>query len=275
MKRPSFQFYPGDWLGNARLRRCTHAEKGIWADLLCLLHDSDEYGLVRWPLADIARAIRCPVSALKKLIEKGVLKGADTGETAAPYIFTPRHAGRDGNPVTLVPAQPGPVWFSTRMSRDEYVRMRRGDSTRFDTSPKDAPNGGPMTPFGDGPSSSASSSSSASPPTSPKGEVSSASPPPCPHAQIIELYERILTDLPKVAKWTPARKSALQARWREDKRHQSLDWWERFFKYVAESDFLCGRAKPKPGERPFHADLEWIITQGNFVKILEQKYEND
>ena len=38
MKRPSFQFYPEDWLANANLRRCTHEEKGIWIDVMCLLH---------------------------------------------------------------------------------------------------------------------------------------------------------------------------------------------------------------------------------------------
>jgi len=95
---------------------------------------------------------------------------------------------------------------------------------------------------------------------------------PCPHEQIIELYHRVLPELPQVAKWTPTRKGYLQARWREDKRHQSIEYWERFFTFVHESDFLCGRAKPKPGDRPFLADLEWLITQGNFVKIIERKY---
>ncbi len=98
------------------------------------------------------------------------------------------------------------------------------------------------------------------------------SPPDCPHDQIIDLYHRVLPELPQVAKWTPTRKGYLQARWREDKRHQSLEYWERFFTFVKESDFLCGRAKPIPGKKPFLADLEWIVTQGNFVKILERRY---
>ena len=111
-------------------------------------------------------------------------------------------------------------------------------------------------------------------PPAPAGEAKPMVP-PCPHEQIIELYHRTLPLFPQVVKWTPTRIAKLQARWREDKRQQSLAWWEQFFKDVAESDFLCGRARPQPGQKPFHTDLEWIITQGNFVKILEKKYSNN
>lgn len=53
--RPSFQFYPADWLANTNLRRCSEAARGIWIDVMCVLHGADEYGVIRWPLADLAR----------------------------------------------------------------------------------------------------------------------------------------------------------------------------------------------------------------------------
>ena len=162
MNRPSFQFYPGDWQGNAKLRRCNHAEKGIWIDIMCLLHDSEEYGVLRWPLADIAQAIGCRESDIHGLIRKHVMKGADDDSKCEPYIFTPRHAGKDGEPVTLIPAQDGPIWFSSRMIRDEYIRLKRGESTRFDGQPKVTPKPPIGGGKGDGPSSSSSSSSSTS-----------------------------------------------------------------------------------------------------------------
>jgi len=167
MSRPSFQFYPGDWQRNAKLRRCSHAERGIWIDVLCLMHDNeDEYGMLRWPLRDIAKAVGCRPAELLKLREKGVLKGADPGERCEPYSFTPRHAGRDGEPEVLIPAQDGPVWYSSRLVRDEHVRKKRGIGTRFGDEPKTAPKPSPMPPFGDGPSSaSASSSADDAPPT--------------------------------------------------------------------------------------------------------------
>ena len=96
--------------------------------------------------------------------------------------------------------------------------------------------------------------------------------PPCPHQQIIDLYHRHLPELQGVVDWTPKRRSYLQSRWREAAKRQRIEWWERFFTYIHESDFLCGRAKSKDGGKSFKADLEWIITQGNFVKIIEGKY---
>ncbi|KDR31541.1 hypothetical protein [Caballeronia zhejiangensis] len=131
MKRPSFQFYPGDWTMNGKLRRCSHAEKGVWVDTLCLLHVQPEYGIARWTLAEVAHAIGCPISALHTLIDKGILKGADTGSLVAPFVYVPRSGRRDGTAITLIPAQPGPLWYSSRMVRDEYVRTHTGGTTRF------------------------------------------------------------------------------------------------------------------------------------------------
>lgn len=152
MKRPSFQFYPGDWQSNQKLKRCTHEEKGVWMDVLCLMHDSDEYGVLRWPLADIARAVGVPARVLISLWVKGALKGepcaadvdllsptptigetiVDTNggtilpNTALPYVHQAFHAGKKSDPVVLIPEQEGPLWYSSRMVLDEYHRNRRG-----------------------------------------------------------------------------------------------------------------------------------------------------
>lgn len=152
MRRPSFQFYPADWLGNSNLRRCNHAEKGVWVDVLCLMHDSQEYGLLRWPLAEIAQAVGCQLQQLQSLISKGVMKGADTGGRCESFVYVPRTARKDGEPVTLIPEQPGPVWYSSRMVRDEHVRQHRGEASRFP--PKDSPScnppkATPKPPFGE------------------------------------------------------------------------------------------------------------------------------
>lgn len=143
--RPSFQFYPGDWQSNSNLRRCTHAEKGVWVDVMCLLHDQPEYGVLRWPLKEIAQAIGCKPAELKALQVKGVLKGDDK-HLAEPFIYTPRSGRKDGVPVTLVPTQAGPIWYSSRMVRDEYVRTIRADSSGNGAAPKPAP----KPPFGEG-----------------------------------------------------------------------------------------------------------------------------
>ena len=130
MSRPSFQFYPRDWTGNGNLRRCTHAERGAWIDVMCVLHDADEYGIRRWLLKEIGTAASAPVAILKGLVEKGVFKGDDE-QIVTPLTYTPYHARKAGPTVTLIPVQLGPLWFSSRMVRDEYIRRTAGAATRF------------------------------------------------------------------------------------------------------------------------------------------------
>lgn len=90
----------------------------------------------------------------------------------------------------------------------------------------------------------------------------------CPHEEILNLYHTHLPTLAAVKIWNDKRKKLLQARWREDEKRQSLEFWERFFQYVAQSDFLLG----KSGQ--WQADLEWLLNSSNFVKVIEGKYEN-
>lgn len=184
MKRPSFQFYPADWSANSNLRRCTHEEKGIWIDVMCLLHDQEEYGVARWPLKEIAQAVGAPVTKIKSLVSKGVLKGADAGQQCEALVFTPTGAGRKkGTPVTLVPTQDGPVWFSSRMVEDEYKRVIRGE---YGNTPKTTPDSALKPPIGAAPKTTpdpapsragASSSSSSSPSVNPSTQPPSPTQP--------------------------------------------------------------------------------------------------
>lgn len=171
MKRPSLQFYPADWRNNAKLRRASFHDRGVWLDVMCLMHDNDEYGLLRWPLEEIANAVGCRVKDLQSLVAKDILKGGDI--TCAAYVHTPRHAGKDQEPVTLVPEQAGPLWYSSRMVLDEWNRTRRGGATRFtaDSQPTrsptarigEEPTGTPDRRQGDGATTSSSSTKNLKP----------------------------------------------------------------------------------------------------------------
>ena len=100
-------------------------------------------------------------------------------------------------------------------------------------------------------------------------------PPDCPHQEIIEIYHETLPSLRRVRVWSDKRKRYLQARWKEECERQSLDWWKRFFEYVGKSDFLTGKVNGSAGRPRFLADLEWIVTESNFAKIIEGKYDNE
>ena len=104
-------------------------------------------------------------------------------------------------------------------------------------------------------------------------DVGDKSPPPCPHEEIVKLYHAMLPTLPRVREWTKARQSMLTSRWREKPERQSLDWWRKFFGYVAGCAFLTGNVPGRNGGPPFMADLEWLVRPSNFVKVIEGKYE--
>lgn len=102
----------------------------------------------------------------------------------------------------------------------------------------------------------------------------SASTDSCPHQQIINIYHEVLPAARRVREWTPTRQQSLRTRWREKSDRQNLDWWRRYFEYVAASDFLCGRSTPSSGRKAFDVSLDWLCKSENLVKVVEGKYEN-
>lgn len=166
MKRPSFQFYPADWRSNSKLRRCSFRERGVWLEVMGLMHDSDEYGVLRWPLREIVDAIGCKPADLDALRARNVMKGTESGRFDG-LSFRPMHGRKLGDPVVLIAACDGPIYFSSRMVEDEYKRLTRGVGTRFgddksDSMPSDwnAQKRAPTRREGDGPTSSSSPSPS-------------------------------------------------------------------------------------------------------------------
>ncbi len=179
--RPSFQFYPGDWKKNQKLRFCSWAARGAWIEILGLMHDSPEYGVLRQPSKSIAQAIGAPVNLINELILQGVMHGCEKGACAS-FEYQAKHGRTLGEKVELVPSQAGPIWYSPRMVKDEYVRTNRGKSTRFGDDFGDSPKGGIGANFGDAPEAppntspsrrkgdgSSSSSSLKAPPKPPRG----------------------------------------------------------------------------------------------------------
>lgn len=105
--------------------------------------------------------------------------------------------------------------------------------------------------------------------------ASEAAADPCPHQAIIAAYHEFLPTCTAVKVWNEQRKGLLRQRWREDPKRQRIEWWRRFFAYVAQSEFLTGRGHQTSGRDPFVADLEWLIRPQNFPKVIEGKYHRD
>ncbi len=91
-----------------------------------------------------------------------------------------------------------------------------------------------------------------------------------PYNEILSLYHTLLPTLPKVQILSAKRRSHIKARW---KANPDLAFWKDFFTKVSQSSFLTGRVESKDG-RIFMSDLEWLIKEGNFIKIIEGRYDD-
>jgi hypothetical protein len=88
MKRPSFQFYPSDWLTSPEIRICSIGARGLWIDMICWMHQGAPYGHLKvggkvilpptlaqlegYPLSEVE-------GWLKELEEVGVFSKTDEG----------------------------------------------------------------------------------------------------------------------------------------------------------------------------------------------------
>lgn len=95
--------------------------------------------------------------------------------------------------------------------------------------------------------------------------------PDCPHADILTLWAEKLPAAIQPADWNEKRQQALRSRWREKANRQKLDWWARFFEYIAQSDFLMGRTNT-PGRKAFALSLDWLCKSENFLKVIEGRF---
>jgi hypothetical protein len=59
MKLPWFKFNPSWWTSDPELSKCTPATRGVWIDLICAMHQSDQSGELRGTTDQIARLARC------------------------------------------------------------------------------------------------------------------------------------------------------------------------------------------------------------------------
>jgi len=87
-KLPASLFYWGDFVRDPNVRRCTHAEAGVWIRILCLMFDAETKGIlesngVPWTDEEICMAVggkyEETLQAVTALVAKGVASRSDRG----------------------------------------------------------------------------------------------------------------------------------------------------------------------------------------------------
>jgi hypothetical protein len=80
---------------------------------------------------------------------------------------------------------------------------------------------------------------------------------------IFNVYERVLSTKPKVRIRDDAREKAVRSLWRKDPKFQSVEFWEKYFNVVKDSEFLMS-------QKTFAFD--WLMKPANFKKVAEGNY---
>jgi hypothetical protein len=105
MKRPSFQFYPSDWLRDTALRSCSTGARGLWMDMICFMHEGTPYGHLK-----VGDKVILP-SNLARMV-------GDSAEVVADWLLELSQAG-------VYETTDEGVIYSKRMIRDENLRQIR------------------------------------------------------------------------------------------------------------------------------------------------------
>jgi hypothetical protein len=114
MKRPSFQFYPSDWLRDTALRSCSTGARGLWIDMICFMHEGTPYGYLK-----VADKVILP-SNLARMVGESV-------EVVADWLLELQEAG-------VYDIDNGAI-FSRRMIRDEELRQKRAEGGKLGGNP--------------------------------------------------------------------------------------------------------------------------------------------
>jgi uncharacterized protein YdaU (DUF1376 family) len=88
-----------------------------------------------------------------------------------------------------------------------------------------------------------------------------------PYQAVVDSYHQRLPGLPKVKVLTDARKRHIKARWaKAQKDGKDVTYFDGFFDYVSNADeFLLTSS---------WCNLEWLMKEANFVKVIEGNYHN-
>jgi hypothetical protein len=115
-KYPWFKFYPSDWRGDPLLHRCSLPARGLWIELIGLMHGSAEYGHLDPSLTeqDIAQIVGSPLKnvrrALAELERNRVFDRGEKGEIVSRRMvrdhakaMRDRENGRKGGNPGIMP----------------------------------------------------------------------------------------------------------------------------------------------------------------------------
>lgn len=114
-KKPWRKWYPQDWRADVPLRMCSYAARGLWADLLTLMHESNVVGfLLVEGVAPTPKQLAGLLGGAEKEVKKLIAELGDAN------VFSVTGGKMPDDVKALIPdGMPEGVMLSRRMLRDE------------------------------------------------------------------------------------------------------------------------------------------------------------
>lgn len=248
MTDPWMKFYTSDWRADPRLKMCSLAARGMWIEMICLMHEATPYGhlLIHGQSPNVAQLASLTgiqsaevvdlVAELERLgvfsrTREGVIYSRKLVRMASKSAIARKNGKRGGNPT-----------------------LCNGDENKASDNQED--NGGhkPQKP-------EAICQKDKISPIGDTGELDKA----------VSAYNAAATRCgwAIVQRMTKPRAASLKARLKEA---GGLSGWEAAIEKAEASDFLCGR---KPGrDGPFFASFDFITQPSSFNRLMEGNYDN-
>lgn len=247
MADPWFKFYPTDWRADPALKMCSLAARGLWIEMIALMHEATPYG-------HLVVSGRSPTDA-----QIAVLAGASSaqvseylGELEAAGVFS---RTKDG------------VIYSRKMSRASKkaaIARKNGKnggnpSLRKETENKPSDNQIPTNPLK---------------PQKPEARSQIIKEAKASSSEADEAVADY-NDAARRSGWavvqrlSKARLSAVNARLRDA---GGLEGWRAALAKAEASDFLCGRRPGRDG--PFFASFDFLTQASSFARLVEGTYDN-
>lgn len=114
-KKPSLQFYPGDWRKDPSVNCLSLAARGLWFEMLMLMHESPRRGYLSMTLRQLARSVGATLSETKSRLKE--LEGAKTYSVDVAGLIFNRRMVRDEE-ISEVRSRAGKNGAETRWQND-------------------------------------------------------------------------------------------------------------------------------------------------------------
>jgi len=238
MSTPWMKWYPSDWRADPKLRMCSLAARGLWADMLALMHEAEPYGhLLVGDRAPSDKQIAALVGASPKEVSGAVMELEEAGvfsRTEEGVIYS-RRMVRDKEKAER-DRENGKGGGNPKLRKKDKVGVNPPDKAQKLEARDQKPEGLPLTPSG-----------------------------PNAEERAVELWNLLADrhDLAKVQRLTDKRLRALKARLAEC---GGIEGWKAALARVAESPFLLGM------EKDWRADFDFLLQQSSFTKLMEGGY---